>query len=60
MSETRKIVRIVTGPVPSGSHVLYALCDDGTVWSRDHVGQQAWAPLPPIPQPDTEAKETAP
>ena len=54
MSETRKIVRIDTGRTALGSHVLYALCNDGTVWWWRDLPEhrEAWTPLPPIPQPE--------
>ena len=42
---TRKVVQIA----PVGS-MLYALCDDGTMWC---LGSSGWTQLPAIPQPES-------
>lgn len=47
----RKIIQIAIDPSTdeyTGS--VYALCDDGTVWSRQDITNKQWYKLPPIPQ----------
>lgn len=64
----RKIIQIATGsftfpneplseglkkPVMQETHELYALCDDGTLWSSryyQNFRQGKWIQLEPIPQ----------
>jgi hypothetical protein len=41
----RKVVAITGG----GCNVLYALCNDGTIWGIS-VEDNKWDPLPEIPQ----------
>jgi hypothetical protein len=43
----RKIIQIATGEVLHYNHTLYALCEDGTLWSKTitfHSGKK-WTPL---------------
>lgn len=50
----RKVVQI-TSAVLLESAVLYALCDDGTVWKRSpSVLGPSWVQLPPIPDQEDE------
>lgn len=61
MSE-RKIVQIAACAIPANEHHdqnwgLYALCNDGTLWSLD--GGLRWVELDPIPQvPHTSDRAT--
>ena len=49
---TRKIIQIaVTPDTDSYDPVVFALCDDGTVWLRGPLGDDEWRAQPPIPQP---------
>lgn len=45
--ETRKIIQLATG-----NDLLFALCNDQTVWILDVVDAEAcfWKKIPPIPQ----------
>lgn len=49
----RKIVQIITGNAQdyetSNQHILYALCDDGTVWCNTNIFGD-WESLKKIPQ----------
>ncbi len=55
---SRKIIQIAIAATPetrdgSEARVLYALCDDGTVWSIDRFeAQRTWRLVEPIPQDD--------
>jgi len=60
----RKIIQISAigvenNSVTQCSALLYALCNDGTVWvKRDWCyGPQPWMPEEPIPQPEEEVSE---
>jgi len=48
----RKAIQIVATNEPGGSgDIIYALCDDGTLWAihfRDVFGD--WIPVPAVPQ----------
>ncbi len=52
----RKIIQISACGVPDtdtayGYQLVFALCDDGTLWSIDYtVTEPNWKPVPPIPQ----------
>ena len=56
MTDQRKIVQIVVTPTDGG--ILYALCDDGTVFAEVWKnGVCEWRPLPPIPQSEVDDDE---
>lgn len=47
----RKIVQVTTGVHWADEHVLYALCDDGTLWYlSSEKGKTMWVREIPIPQ----------
>jgi cytochrome c2 len=50
----RKIIQIAIGSASDSgySNEVFALCDDGTVWTDSQVGK--WIKLPNIPQNETE------
>ena len=51
MSGTRKIIQIAIDPAPDCSIVVvYALCNDGTVWSRNDAPGREWSRMDDIPQ----------
>jgi hypothetical protein len=61
MTQERKIIQIAAGSLAEnsgvhGPHVLlYALCNDGTVWETlDAWEGRPWVQVPPIPQPEPE------
>lgn len=48
---TRKIVQIAVTSAPNESDILYALCEDGTLWSVQ-AGHMDWVEqLPPPSKP---------
>lgn len=54
----RKVIQITAMPCADNNHsfhdtILYALCDDGTMWKK-HGGQDTWIQLPPIPKDGAE------
>jgi len=56
MSEkkARKVVQIATSSVPDEPDILYALCNDGTIWSLN-LGARTenhWQRAKDIPQPE--------
>lgn len=56
----RKIVQLSTHPETKLElGVMYALCDDGSVWRMFLDGEGRWQQLPSIPQSD-DASESAP
>jgi hypothetical protein len=48
----RKPIQITTSPPADINDIglIYALCDDGSIWSRAEKFDAEWQPLPPIPQ----------
>jgi hypothetical protein len=48
---TRKIIQIAIDQTNSGNYspVIYALCDDGSLWSRQDLPGKAWERLPGLP-----------
>lgn len=56
MSEQRNVVHIAAASVTYGDKndlrsntVLYALCDDGTIWRIEPALGQEWARIPGVP-----------
>lgn len=50
----RKIIQIEVAPEQDNFfECLYALCDDGTVWSitKPDLSSSEWVQIKPIPQP---------
>ena len=49
---TRKIIQIAIDPAPDcgSSSILYALCNDGTVWSRIDIPSKKWSRMDEVPQ----------
>lgn len=58
MNNTRRIIQIAIDPSPdSGStSVVYALCNDGTVWSRVDIPGKQWSQMDDVPQPQEVAR----
>lgn len=55
----RKIIQIATGSLHQdyvNSHVVYALCNDGTLWEISH--NEKWKRLPNIPQDQKQPQVT--
>jgi len=51
MTKTRKIIQIAIDPTQDcSSCVVYALCDDGTVWSRVDLPGKQWSRMNDVPQ----------
>lgn len=52
MGENRKIIQITIGVPTEGFNynVLYALCNDGTLWWKNEVEGSQWHLDIPIPQ----------
>lgn len=52
MTKTRKIIQIAIDPAPDcgSSSIIYALCDDGTVWSRTDIPGKKWSQMEDVPQ----------
>ena len=50
---TRKIIQIAidSNPTPSAAPTVYALCNDGTVWSRIDIPSKKWSRMADVPQP---------
>lgn len=54
---SRKVIQIATMPESRASGdvsvtaVLYALCDDGTMWAISYDEWNDWREVKPIPQP---------
>jgi hypothetical protein len=46
----RKVIQIAATAGTNAEGELFALCDDGTVWTLTYAGQ--WHQLPAIPQPN--------
>jgi hypothetical protein len=47
---TRKVVQIAIASGASAlSHIVYALCDDGSMWSREPYVR--WSRVVDVPQP---------
>lgn len=55
---TRRIVQIAVDPTTADgiAPVIYALCDDGSLWSRHDLPGKAWERLPGVPDEDGEAR----
>ena len=53
MTTTRKIIQIAIDPAPDcdSAPVVYALCNDGTVWSRLDIPGKKWSQMDDVPQP---------
>lgn len=52
MTTTRKIIQIAIDPaLELSSSVVYALCSDGTIWSRTDVPGREWSQMEGVPQP---------
>ena len=50
----RKIIQISIAAIEEWTEI-YALCDDGTLWSETVPSQKfEWTPIPPIPQDEEE------
>lgn len=49
--EPRKIIQIAATPSTSDEHhMLYALCNDGTLWyGNGNVNKTEWVPIEPVP-----------
>ena len=48
----RKVIQIAANSEGDTTDALvFALCDDGTMWGRQIVMDGVWVQLPPIPQP---------
>lgn len=45
----RKIIQLTATAGTNAEGELFALCDDGTVWTLTYAGQ--WHEMPAIPQP---------
>lgn len=64
---SRKVIQIATMPEsfdPRGhgsvTAALYALCDDGTLWSLGDGSQwNDWMPVKPVPQESTATQKSA-
>lgn len=53
--EPRKVIQIATHyDSDSAIYVLYALCNDGSMWINYDLlgGELAWKKIPAIPEPD--------
>jgi outer membrane protein assembly factor BamB len=47
----RRITQIAIDSAIDTTTLLYALCDDGTVWGLEHsLGEEIWKLKTPIPQ----------
>jgi hypothetical protein len=48
----RKPIQIAVSPEATENQIglVYALCDDGTIWFIPEKSGAEWQPLPPIPQ----------
>lgn len=56
-------IAVTTTPAWGGSDVIYALCDDGSLWLMTFEGPPedcAWERLRDIPQPSTEVMRDMP
>lgn len=54
--EKRKIIQVATGQFENDAHILYALCDDGTLWWL-HSDDCEWNEERKIPQPEEKFNE---
>ena len=48
---TRRVVQITATSAEDAAVVIYALCNDGTLWAIVNDRNPQWSQLPPIPQP---------
>jgi hypothetical protein len=57
MPDTRRIAQIAIDPTTSDgiAPVIYALCDDGSLWCRQDLFGKHWERLPGVPADDQEA-----
>jgi hypothetical protein len=48
----RKVIQITASLMSQGMHVVYALCDDGSMWKRvtDSDNESEWQRIEDIPQ----------
>jgi hypothetical protein len=55
---TRRITQIAIDPTSEDNYsaVIYALCDDGSLWSLRDLPGKAWERLPGVPDEDGEAQ----
>jgi hypothetical protein len=59
MPDTRRIIQIAIDPTTSNgmAPVIYALCDDGSLWCRRDLFGERWERLPGILYSDQEASD---
>jgi hypothetical protein len=62
----RKIIQISTRPLTDDLDLdntqVYALCDDGSLWTMEdstisQLSSKEWRQLPPIPQPPSQPEQ---
>jgi hypothetical protein len=58
MPDKRRIIQIAIDPTTSSgiAPVIYALCDDGSLWCRPDLFGKRWEQVPGIPYHEQEAR----
>lgn len=56
----RRIKQLCVVGTDQSCDVLYALCEDGTLWTATHRPDISWSQLPGVPDPDPEEEPCEP